>query len=899
MKIQDISIGTRLYIGYFFLSILAIFLGLFALVRFNSLNAVIELTATDRIPKLNKVGDITDNNNQVAISLRNLLIMEEGKDLEENKKLILEIRKNISEDTKFLSERIKTSQGIAYFQDMLKKRELFVADLDLFIQLILEKKDIKKAKNLLFSSLRPKQLEYMEALKVLKDYQTKLVDISATESSNIVQNSQNILFILFATFIILAFGISFFTTKSILLPLNEVLNIITRVDKEGTFNIRSDSDSKSEIGKLASALNNLLNTFQTMLKDVENLTGAATRGDLDSKAEASKYVGGFKSIVSGINDTIESITGPIREASKVLQELEKGNLQARVQGDYKGDHAIIKNALNQSLQKIDSYVRDISQNLTNLSNGELSIELKQNFEGDFISIQNSLSRIHTNLNGFISEVNRVSSEHDKGDIDAKIDSAKFKGSYKEMAEGVNNMVLGHIAVKKKAMACFLEFGKGNFDAKIEQFPGKKAFINDTIEQVRVNLKELNNDVNYLISEAIDGKLSARADASKHQGDFGKIVNGVNRLLDAVIDPMNEASEVLQQLSKGKLNIRVNGNYKGEHATIKDSLNQSLDTIEEYINEISRVLISMSEGNLDIRVEQKFKGDFSGIKDSLDLIIDSFNNLIGEIINAAEQILLSSKQVADSSQSLSQGSTEQASSVDEVTSTLSQIEEQARQNADRAKSASENALNVKNQAIHGDKEMHSMLEAMKEITETSENIAKIIKEIDAIAFQTNILALNAAVEAARAGQHGKGFNVVAEEVRNLASRSANAAKETANLIEGSIRKVNVGTDIANRTADALKNVTDGVLLVTTVIEQISTASNEQSKSVAETTLAINQISQVAMNAAATAEESSAASVELASQAESFRDMVKKFKIRELANLKMKTPQREQKIKIELE
>ena len=253
-------------------------------------------------------------------------------------------------------------------------------------------------------------------------------------------------------------------------------------------------------------------------------------------------------------------------------------------------------------------------------------------------------------------------------------------------------------------------------------------------------------------------------------------------------------------------------------------------------------------------------------------------MIGEIIDASEQILISSRQVADSSQSLSQGSNEQASSVEEITATLAIIELKAKDNANNAKSASGRALNVKDQAVSSNHEMKGMLKAMEEISETSENIAKIIKEIDAIAFQTNILALNAAVEAARAGQHGKGFNVVAEEVRNLASRSANAAKETTKMIEGSIKTVRSGMDIAGRTALELNKMTVGVIEVTDLVKDIATASIEQSSSVVETTSGINQISQVTMSAAATAEESSAASLELSSQAEAFQTMVKRFIIR---------------------
>ncbi|MCB1159472.1 MAG: HAMP domain-containing protein, partial [Leptospiraceae bacterium] len=483
-------------------------------------------------------------------------------------------------------------------------------------------------------------------------------------------------------------------------------------------------------------------------------------------------------------------------------------------------------------QKLVKPILQLDKAARKFANGNIDVKVEIQSKSEIGNLANSMKDVISTLRSLISEMNYMSKEHDAGDIDVYINAAQFQGAYHTVAEGINNMIHSHIEMNKKAMACVKEFGDGHFHAPLETFPGKKIFINHTIEQVRNNLMALVTDANRLSEAAIKGILSTRADLNRHEGDFRKIIEGVNNTLDAVVQPIQEASIVLQELSQGNLRVQVLGDYSGDHDIIKNALNET---------------------------------------------ISSFNSLIGEITNAAEQILISSKQVADSSQSLSQGSTEQASSVDEITSTLGLIEEQAKNNALSAKDASENAVKVKEEALIGNNEMKSMLEAMKEISETSESIARIIKEIDAIAFQTNILALNAAVEAARAGQHGKGFNVVAEEVRNLASRSANAAKETANLIEGSIRKVNVGTDIANRTANVLDNVTRGVVLVTELINNISTASLEQSRSVAETAEGINQISQVAMNAAATAEESSAASIELASQAESFRDMVKKFKI----------------------
>ena len=352
-----------------------------------------------------------------------------------------------------------------------------------------------------------------------------------------------------------------------------------------------------------------------------------------------------------------------------------------------------------------------------------------------------------------------------------------------------------------------------------------------------------------------------------------------RVASGIANPVRDMSDRIQLLSEGDLTSDISViDRKDEIGTLNQSLINTVNFLREYITEISAVLGKISNGELNVEIEKEYIGDFVSIKDSMEKIAASLTDTMIEIKNSSDQVAIGSDQVSSGAQALSQGATEQASSIEQLSASIIEISDQVRSNAVNANNATSLVESVGKEIDRSNIHMQEMIRAISEISDKSAQIGRIIKTIDDIAFQTNILALNAAVEAARAGAAGKGFAVVADEVRNLAGKSAQAASETTELIESSISAVLNGTRIADETAESLSSVVTGASKITSLMQDISKASNEQANSIGQVTQGIEQISGVVQTNSATAEESAAASEELSAQAQLLNSLVSKFKMR---------------------
>jgi len=707
--------------------------------------------------------------------------------------------------------------------------------------------------------------------------------------------------------------------------ITHVQNTVIKISDGDLSELETDKriGRRCENDELMPAMIKMMESIRGLADDAVMLTGAAMAGKLDVRADVTKHNGEYRRIIEEFNGTLDALIGPLNVAAEYIDRISKGEMPPQITDNYSGDFNEIKNNLNTCIGSISSVVTEMNnlyeaqsagdadyyiqeerfsgfyQQMVTGVNQSVKIHVRNTLkilkvvsayaEGDFSKILEKLpgkqvianekmDLIRNNLLSLINEISTLVHDARLGKLDTRGNEAAFAGHWGKLVAEMNGLmeavagpvgelqaVLDRLAVNDLTRKMVNEYSgvwdelKGDINSAIDQVANIERVLvnigngnlddldglkkigqrsdNDKLVPAGIHMIEairhLLNDAEELAQAAIDGKLDTRADASRHEGEYRKIIDGFNKTLDAVLNPINEAVECLKQMAGGNLDVAVTGNYKGDHAIIKDALNKTLEAI---------------------------------------------NETMGQVTIAMEQVNTGAWQVSDSSQSLSQGAAESASTMEQLTSSMNEMNSQTKQNADNAMQANQLATQARGIAEKGNEQMAQMVKAMSDINESAANISKIIKAIDEIAFQTNILALNAAVEAARAGKHGKGFTVVAEEVRNLAQRSAKAAKETAEMIEGSIQKTEIGAKIAEETSKALEEIVLGTAKVTDLIGEIASASKEQAVGIGQINEGLNQVDQVTQQNSAGSEELAAASEEMSSQAAMVKQMLDKFKLR---------------------
>lgn len=520
---------------------------------------------------------------------------------------------------------------------------------------------------------------------------------------------------------------------------------------------------------------------------VQHVIEAAVAGQLNSRLDSSRFDGSMKTLANGINELLDAIIGPLMMTAKCVERIANGDIPDEITDDFKGDFNTIKNNLNKCISAIKLLVNDANSLVDAAMEGQLSIRADdEQHKGDFQRVINGVNKtldaVVTPLRVAADYVDKIS----KGDIPEPI-TDEYHGDFNELKNNLNTCIYA---------------------------------INLLIE-----------DVYSLADSAIQGQLNQRADSAKHQGDFQRIVDGVNSTLDAVVTPINECKQVMSALSDSDLTLQMSDEFQGEFSELSNSVNKSMQNLVD---------------------------------------------LIGKINASAIQTDVSSSELSSAVQDLSNRTEAQASALEKTSSLMQEMMQTVSDNSQKAQTASQLASDTQRQAESGGTVVSNAVQSMVEINEASKKITDIITVIDEIAFQTNLLALNAAVEAARAGEQGRGFAVVAGEVRNLAQRSAQAAGEIKELIRTNVEKINTGSELVNRSGETLKEIVSSVSDVSAMVANIAVSSEQQSTGIQQVSQAVTDMDQMTQQNAAMVEEASATAMSMSEQASVMKNMLSAFK-----------------------
>ena len=679
---------------------------------------------------------------------------------------------------------------------------------------------------------------------------------------------------------------------AILLPIGEGNRILAqisagKIDELITQTYRGDHE------KMKVAVNNVAVVTQGLQKELARLIDASKEGQLSDRGKPEQFQGAYAEIVRGINEMLDAILLPIGEGNRILAQISAGKIDERITASYRGDHEKMKvsvnsviDALEVLLHMFDRLVGNITAGklddrghpdllkgayskivvgtnamldaligplnvaanyVDKISKGEIPSRITDNYNGDFNTIKTNLNTCIDAVNALVADAGLLAKAAVEGKLATRADASKHQGDYRKIVQGVNETLDAVIGPLNVAADYVDKISKGEIPPRItDNYNGDFNTIKSNLNTCIGAVNALVADAGLLVKAAVEGKLATRADASKHQGDYRLIVQGVNDTLNAVIGPLNVAARYVDLISKGDIPAQITDSYNGDFNAIKDNLN----VLVRAMNDVTAAAEQIAGGDLTVTLRERSAED--KLMQALQSMVAGLTQTVGDIRSIAGEVSAASQSISTASVQVSKGASNQAAAAEEASSSMEEMVSNIKQNADNAQQTDKIATKSAKDAQESGKSVLEAVAAMKEI-------ANKISIIEEIARQTNLLALNAAIEAARAGEHGKGFAVVAAEVRKLAERSQKAAGEINQLSSTTLK-------VSEKSGEMLDKLVPDIQRTAELVQEITAASKEQDTGAEQINKALQQLEQVIQQNASAAEEMASTTEELTGQSE---------------------------------
>jgi methyl-accepting chemotaxis protein len=679
---------------------------------------------------------------------------------------------------------------------------------------------------------------------------------------------------------------------AILLPIGEGNRILAQISS-GKIDELITQTYKGDHEKMKVAVNNVAIVTQGLQKELGRLIEASKEGQLSDRGKPEQFQGAYAEIVRGVNTMLDAILIPIGEGNRILAQISSGKIDELITQTYKGDHEKMKIAVNnvaaviqllsQMMIRISTAIKEgklterghpervqgayaeivvgvnsvmdavitplnVAANYVDrISKGDIPPKITDTYYGDFNTIKNNLNTCIDVVNALVADAGLLSKAAVEGKLATRADAAKHQGDYRKIVQGVNDTLDAVIGPLNVAANYVDKISNGDIPAKItDSYNGDFNTIKNNLNKCIDAVNALVADAGLLSKAAVEGKLATRADAAKHQGDYRRIVQGVNDTLDAVIGPLNVSAKYVELISKGDIPAQITDSYNGDFNTIKNNLN----TLIVAMNDITTAAEQVANGDLTVTLRERSPQD--KLMQALGAMVAGLTRTVSDIRSIASEVAGASQSISTASVQVSKGASAQAAAAEEASSSMEEMVSNIKQNADNAQQTDKIANKSAKDAQESGKSVLEAVAAMKEIADK-------ISIIEEIARQTNLLALNAAIEAARAGEHGKGFAVVAAEVRKLAERSQKAAGEINQLSANTLK-------VSEKSGEMLDKLVPDIQRTAELVQEITAASKEQDAGAEQINKALQQLEQVIQQNASAAEEMASTTEELTGQSD---------------------------------